>query len=147
VIGYRHTQVAWGALVGLAAAVTFFVVAGTLTGTGRLGWILGVLVAGIALLFGTLTTEIENGELRCRFGVGLVRKRFRLDSIEKAETVRNRWYYGWGIRYTPHGWMFNVWGLRAVEVSFRCGRRFRIGTDEPDRLARAINERVGRSAA
>ena len=30
--------------------------------------------------------------------------------------VRNRWIQGWGIRKISRGWMYNVWGLDAVET-------------------------------
>jgi len=41
------------------------------------------------------------------------------------------WLVGWGIRWTGSGWLFNVSGLDAVELSLKSGRRFRIGTDDP----------------
>ena len=52
--------------------------------------------------------------------------------------MRNLWYYGWGIRYTPHGWLFNVSGLDAVELELKNGRTWRVGTDEPVELLAAI---------
>ena len=45
---------------------------------------------------------------------------------------------GWGIRLIPNGWLWNVSGLGAVELSLVNGQRFRIGTDEPEQLATAI---------
>ena len=35
-------------------------------------------------------------------------------------------------------WLWNVSGFRAVELVFKDGKRFRIGTDEPESLIRAI---------
>jgi hypothetical protein len=52
--------------------------------------------------------------------------------------VRNPWYYGWGVRLTPHGILYNVSGLNAVELLLDDGRRVRVGTDEPDALVRAL---------
>ena len=52
--------------------------------------------------------------------------------------VRNKWIYGWGIRRLPGGWMYNVWGLDAIELDLVSGKRFRIGTDDPDGLLAAI---------
>ncbi|RMG47018.1 MAG: hypothetical protein D6718_04510 [Acidobacteria bacterium] len=100
-----------------------------------------------AWLFGSLTVEIDEERLSVRFGPGIVRRRIPLSSIRAARPVRNRWYYGWGIRLTPHGWLFNVSGLRAVELEFHSGRRFRIGTDEPERLVAALESATGRSMA
>lgn len=54
--------------------------------------------------------------------------------------MRNKWWYGWGIRLTPHGWLYNVSGLDAVELHLTGGRKVRLGTAEPAQLSRAINE-------
>jgi len=35
-------------------------------------------------------------------------------------------------------WVYNVSGLEAVEVTLRSGKRFRIGTDEPEALLTAL---------
>jgi hypothetical protein len=139
---YRHTQI--GNLILGIVAVTFVAlgVVGYLAGT--LHWMLPAmgLMALIAVLFGSLTTEIADGELVCRFGIGLIRKRFPLRHVVRVEPVRNSWIWGWGIRYTPHGWLFNVSGLDAVELSLTSGKRVRVGTDRPDELARAIRQAV-----
>jgi hypothetical protein len=52
--------------------------------------------------------------------------------------ARNRWWYGWGIRLTPHGWLYNVWGLDAVEIRRTNGRTLRVGTDDAAPLVEAI---------
>ena len=46
---------------------------------------------------------------------GLIRRRIRIADIRSAAAVRNRWYYGWRLRLTPHGWLYNVSGLNAVQ--------------------------------
>ena len=103
-----------------------------------------VVLVVVAALFANLTVEVSNGRLFVRFGVGLIRKSFRIGDIVGVDAVRNRWYYGWGVRYTPHGWLFNVSGLDAVEIALENGRKYRIGTDEPEALLaaiRAVSER------
>ena len=97
-------------------------------------------------LFANLTVTVSSGRLFVRFGVGLIRKSFRIGDIVGVDSVRNRWYYGWGVRYTPHGWLFTVSGLDAVEIALENGRKYRIGTDEPQTLLaaiRAVSERGG----
>jgi len=135
---YRHTQIGNVILGTCLVMVAGMCLIGSVA--GMLRWMLPAMVALAlaAILFGSLTTEIADGELRCRFGIGLIRKRIPLRHVVAVEPVRNRWFWGWGIRYTPHGWLFNVSGLDAVELSLVGGRRLRIGTDEPDELARAI---------
>ena len=77
-----------------------------------------------------------------RFGLGIIRRTIALADVTGCTVVRNPWWYGWGIRLIPHGWMWNVAGLDAVELQFRTGRRFRIGTDDPEGLAAAIRWRL-----
>ena len=52
--------------------------------------------------------------------------------------VRNPWYYGWGIHLFPGGWVFNVSGFAALELQMENGRKYRIGTDDPAGLAKAV---------
>ena len=109
-------------------------------------WIAGS-VAGILacclVLFATLSVSVSDDEVYVGFGPGLIRRRFPAAEIRALHTVRNRWWYGWGIRLTPYGWMYNVSGLDAVEIELASGKRFRIGTDEPKRLAAAISKVAG----
>jgi hypothetical protein len=135
---YRHTQAATVILVAMGAVVLL-----TLIVMGRTGFhpvTLGVLAFLLLLtvLFYSLTVELTNAELRVRFGPGWIRKSFPLAEVIEARTVRNRWWYGWGIRLTPHGWLFNVSGLDAVELRMTDERSYRIGTDEPRALLQAI---------
>ena len=43
-----------------------------------------------------------------------------------------------GIRLTRHGWMWNISGLDAVELEYKDGKKFRIGTNQPQKLCQAI---------
>jgi hypothetical protein len=90
-------------------------------------------------LFGSLTVEVDDEELRHWFGPGFWKKSYQLLDIESATVVRNSWIYGWGIRFTPHGWLYNVSGLDAVQLQLRSGRKLRIGTDDPQGLIEAIS--------
>ena len=98
-----------------------------------------LLLVILTWLFNSLTVEIDGEELRHWFGPRFWKKRYQLSDIESVEVVRNFWLYGWGIRLTPHGWLYNVSGLEAVQIQLRSGRKFRIGTDEPHVLKDAIN--------
>jgi len=40
------------------------------------------------------------------------------------------------------GWMYNVWGLDAVELNLTSGKVFRIGTDEPAELLAAVEQLI-----
>jgi hypothetical protein len=102
--------------------------------------ILVVAFTLMGLLFMSLTVRVEAAYVRLSFGVGLVRRKIPMERIESVNPVRNSWWYGLGIRLTPHGWMWNIQGLDAVELTYVDGGRFRIGTADPEGLSAAIND-------
>jgi len=137
---YRHTQFGTVTVAFICAGV--LVLAGVTLSSGWLPTMTfaAVLMALALLLFYSLTIEIDPDEVRCFFGIGVIRKRFPMSDIVATTAVRNPWYWGWGIRRTPVGWMFNVSGVQAVELELRSGKRFRIGTDEPEEVERVIDQ-------
>jgi len=142
---YRHRQV--GTLTVVATGVALLIIAFTWTRTGdatagaRLVFSgVGMLLVVILYLFGSLTVTVDPQDVRFWFGPGLIRKRFEVNRILEAKPVRNPWWFGWGIRAIPGGWLYNVSGLDAVELLMGDGRKVRIGADEPDRLTAAIAE-------
>ena len=140
---YRHTQVGTLLLVIFALAEIGLLVLVTYEAPEpALKYTLAFLPL-LALLFGWLSVEVGDGRLRWAFGIGLIRKSRELVEIETVEAVRNSWIWGWGIRLTPHGWLYNVSGLDAVEVRLKSGKKFRIGTDDPQGLVRAIQQASG----
>jgi hypothetical protein len=137
---YEHTQVGYLIIVAMAAVM---VLIGVILASVGINWIaIGVLaVIAVALvLFYSLTVAIWEDELVVRFGPGLIRKRFKLNEIESCQAVKNPWYYGWGIRLTPHGMLFRVSGFHAVQIKLRTGKQFLIGTDVPQELEEAIRQ-------
>ena len=140
---YRHTQVGWAVLavvVGLSAFLAW-----DLQGRGvPMPWLPLGIMAAVGLLFSTLTVDVDRERVQVAFGIGLVRKTVPLAGIAAFQPVRNPWIAGWGIRAIRGGMLWNVSGLDAVELALRDGRFFRIGTDEPEALARAIQAAAGR---
>ena len=142
-IRYQHTQVGWlmiaigGPAMLLGAAIAL-----------RESWVAGLVFSALGtivlLTFFCLTTTVSDGDVHVRFGVGLIRRRVPLARIAAVTAVRNHWIYGWGIRLIPSGWLWNVSGFGGVELALINGRRFRIGTDEPEQLAAAIRAAVGK---
>ena len=135
---YKHTQtgtiVRWAVGLGLAVALSAFLLVG-ISASPRIALIPGVMVVVLLaclVVFGKLTVEVTTDRVQVWFGPGLIRKGFQVTDIKEVKAVRNSWYYGWGIRLTPVGWMFNVAGLDAVELKMTSGKRFRIGTDDPN---------------
>ena len=136
-IHYRHTQVAWFVIV-LAVPAVVLAAALAFRDSVAAGLLVGAVTTFLAFSLSSLTTSVSDDAVRVWFGVGLVRRRIPLDQITTARAVRNHWIYGWGVRVIPHGWLWNLSGLGGVELCLANGRRFRIGTDEPERLAAAI---------
>ncbi len=137
---YEHTQVGYLIIVAMAAVM---VLIGIVLARAGINWIaIGILIiiAVALVLFSSLTVVIWEEELEVRFGPEPIRKRFQLDEIESCRVVKNHWYYGWGIRLTPHGILYNVSGFYAVEIKLRTGKKYRIGTDVPQELEAAISK-------
>ena len=137
---YRHTQFGTVIVITTVAIIPLAALPAWLAGIAIAAWlILGSMVVVLSL-FASLTVEIDAEHLRIRFGIGLIRKRFPLDQIDTCRPVKNPWIYGWGIRLTPHGWLYNVSGQEAVELKMKSGKTCRIGTDEPEVLTAALQE-------
>jgi hypothetical protein len=108
---------------------------GILTGISS-GWnplVNSIFIVAILLvaLFNGLRVEVDNEKINLLYGFGLIHRNIDLSSIAGVSVVRNKWWYGFGIRLTPHGWMWNISGLEAIELEYRNGKRFRIGSNEP----------------
>lgn len=136
---YEHTQ-RGTLIIGAVTAVILLIIA-TMFIFGPV-WVT-IIVDAIMILalaiFSTLTVSVQQDALRIWFGpIRLIKKSWLLSGIASVTTVTNEWYWGWGIRWTPRGPLYNVAGLKAVEVTLVSGKAFRIGTDEPDALKQAI---------
>jgi len=148
---YKHTQIGYLILLILLALGLFYV------------WLYGVIsteigsnfaiIAVMALIlfmlasFSTLKVTIDENYLRLKFGYGIFWKKFPVREIISAKTVKNHWYYGWGIRLWlwPYMWIYNVSGFDAVEITMKNGKIYRIGTDAPGELETAIKQAINYS--
>lgn len=107
--------------------------------------VFGILLLSL-ILFGSLSVSVDQKIITIAFGIGLIKKRYQLVDIDSCSEVRNKWWYGWGIRKIPNGWLFNVSGLDAVELVMKDGKVKRIGTDEPKVLCEYIDRRLSKNA-
>lgn len=105
------------------------------------GLILIIIGALLYLLFNGLTVSVSQKDIIIKFGYGLIKKRIKREDINHAKIVRNKVIYGWGIRLTPHGWLWNIQGLDAIELSLKNGKCFRIGTNQPKLLLDALSNK------
>jgi len=139
---YQHTQQGWTILISLFLA--FIVLAGVMLHRDSIVVfsLTTFLLLVLAVIFKSQTIKIDNEYLWWYFGPGFWKKKLLVNSIESAEVVRNQWYYGWGIRNTPQGWLYNVSGLSAVEIKLKDGSSIRLGSDESELLKKAIVSRL-----
>ena len=137
---YQHTQKLPDKIMATAA------VAGLALGLTPPGFLTRLVVVGLlgatAYNFRSLTVEVDDNEIRLQFGDGPIGRVIPLTDISGCKTIRTSPLQGWGIRFTGDGWLYNIYGLDAVELSLNNGKRVLIGTDQPDQLAAAIDGRL-----
>lgn len=136
---YKHTQFGYLIATLLIIGMILILFLMKFYGFDWIAFIVLIILVICLFLFSTLTISINNDILKISFGIGLIRKEFLLKDIESCRIVKNPWYYGWGIRLTPYGWLYNVSGFYAVEIKLKTGKRYRIGTDAPYELEKVIN--------
>ena len=142
-MNYKHTQIGYLILAVLVAVVIFYF------------WLLAIItdevgytsamyvmffVVFILASFSSLTVMVDEKYLKIKFGYGIFHKKFLLNEIISTTSVKNHWYYGWGIKvwFWPYMWIYNVSGFDAVEIKLKNGKMYRIGTDEPKKLEQTI---------
>jgi hypothetical protein len=142
---YQHTQTGWLALVANAFGfmVAFWVLSlVSLDGAART--MLLLLVIGLVLTtitFSSLTTSVDGENFRAHFGpLKWPGKTVELADIAGALSTRTSMTAGWGIRITTRGWLYSVSGRGAIIVGLCDNKQFLIGTDDPEGLAKAIND-------
>ena len=139
---YEHTQVGYFIIVAIVVAMVAIGIILAITGFNLIAIAVLVVLAVALVFFPSLTVVIWEEELVVQFGPGVIRKRFKLNEIESCRVVRNPWYYGWGIRLTPHGILFRVSGFHAVQIKLITGKEYLIGTDVPQELEEAIIQTI-----
>ena len=142
---YNHTQRSPAALIFLVLAALIpigLLISGVLppndAGARLTLFVVTLVMLTSAYVFSSLTIEIRSGQLSWWFGPGVVKKTVPLSNIVSAEPTNTSVINGWGIHLTMRGWLYNIAGRRAVLVTQRDGKRFLLGSDEPERLAEAI---------
>jgi hypothetical protein len=138
---YRHRQIGGVIIAAIVTGLVFILLPFWMSGSFHPIQVALIILLVVTLgVFHSLTVEITNGRLSCRFGPGVIHKTFLVSEIKDVRSVRNPWYAGWGIRYKPgRYWLWNVSRFLAVELVLEDGKVFRIGTDEPELLIQAIH--------
>ena len=139
-VEYRHVQTGHFLFLVYGILIPIAVVLVIVTGFNTI-FIIALILLLIALcMFASLSVTVNDRFIIVEFFLGFPRKVFSLDQVIAYRSVKSPWYYGWGVRYTPRGWLFRVSGLSAIEIELINGKRYQIGTDEPETLSKAIGQ-------
>ena len=116
---YSHRQhghvIKWAAtIVAGISALIIYILAPHLSSVALAAVSLAI---ALSFVFGRMTMEVNDRQLSWWFGPGVWKKTVPFAEITSAEAVRNNWWWGWGIRYYGKGWLYNVSGLDAVEIT------------------------------
>jgi len=143
---YRHTQLGYVIIVCMILGCVITLIVGLVfakSGPAAITTATFAVLLACMVLFWSLTIEVGDGRLRWWFGPGLIRKSVFLDEIADAQPWKMRGIGGWGIHWSPQGWIYNVSGRHGVLFVLKNGKQFILGTDEPERLAAAVLEEIG----
>ncbi|MSR75819.1 MAG: hypothetical protein EXS14_10170 [Planctomycetes bacterium] len=102
-------------------------------------WLLPALLLATGSLFFSLRARVDAQHVTVTWAWNWPCARFALADIASAEKCEHSWWYGYGLRLTPRGWLWNTQGAAAVRLILRKGKCFHIGTDDPDGLLNAVN--------
>ena len=133
---YKKTQIGWQFLIVVWIIVVIADRAGMLSN------ILAGILVFFLFIFGSLTIAVDKTFVWMQFGIGFIRMKFKLEEIESCSTVQNPWYHTLGIIPVLHGWSFSIFGLNAVELSMKNGKKYRIGTKQPEELCSQIQSNL-----
>lgn len=101
-----------------------------------------VLCSIVLLLFYRMEVTIQKEQLRVVFGIGLIKRIFYLNDIDKKslEIKRIPFFFGAGIRYTPDGLLYNVGSGKALKFKIKNTKKgFLIGSKKPTVLQSFLN--------
>lgn len=91
------------------------------------------------LLFYRIVIEIDTTNISFKLGIGIIRRSYNLSEIESCTPVKDSFLNGWGIHKIRNGWLYNVSGFKAIELTFKnTDKVVRIGTNRPDEIAGVV---------
>lgn len=99
--------------------------------------IAGGIAVGILYIFTSMRVAVDHEAVSWSFAHGFPNYRLPLADVRAVHVVKNSWLWGWGVRWSPAGWIYRVSGTHSVEIDTDRKKVF-LGSDEPERLAEAI---------
>jgi hypothetical protein len=148
---YNKSQIGWTmiavfTLIPLQISLTYFK-QGQNNLPSLVYIILMVIMVAALLTFYKLKVKADHSSIKIIFGVGLVNFTIRPKAIEEVKIIETPWYFGLGIRVTPKGMLYNVHGLKAVQITYLEGnnqetdrlKTVTIGTRDPENFMNYLN--------
>ncbi|MFK7846182.1 MAG: hypothetical protein AB8G77_12855 [Rhodothermales bacterium] len=139
---YRHTQIGYTSLAlifPLLLGVLFVLFFGEPALPMKIVFsIITIPCLLISLFLYGLTITVDNQYLSWHFGLKSFSKKIKLENIKGVEVVDDTKAFGYGMRFTQRGTLYNVSGKRAVairlETPWKKDKEILLGTDRPDEL-------------
>ncbi|WP_299004685.1 hypothetical protein [uncultured Shewanella sp.] len=138
---YQRTQLGITILIIMGVALGLVLMAHHVEEQAIPWWIYAVIIV-ISILFSTLTIKVSNAHISWFFGPYFWRKKVLLKEVVSIKKVRNKWYCGFGIRLQSTGWLYNVSGLTAVQLTLKDGTHISLGTHDADNLLKVIEAQM-----
>ena len=135
---YQNRQLALWIFVMMFVFIVYLIWIASTIDSWWFIWLWSTFTILLGALFWCLEVKVNADEILLSYGFGFINKKIQRQQILQVEVVRNAWWYGLGIRLTPHGWMWSISGLDAIELTYQDGNKFRIGTNQPQGLYQAL---------
>ena len=87
-----------------------------------------------------LKTRVDKNGIRMKFWP-FVSKKVSWDEVKKIDVVDYGFVGGWGIRlWTDYGTVYNMKGKLGLAIELKTGKKFVIGTQEPEQMKLVIEK-------
>ena len=142
---YKHRQIGVAILVVLGLATLVCLMLSLVVDAPHLRLTLLSLAGALgicAVLFSSITVELSQDFLSWHFGPGILRKNVAVAEIQNVAVTETKFIHGWGIHLTRNGWLYNVSGFGAVQITLKSGKSFLLGSDEPEKLCLTLRRAI-----
>jgi len=101
----------------------------------------------LLLIFYKVTIVVSSTRVSFKLGVGFISKSYKIENLKRCVPIVNKGYHGIGIHAISNGWLYNVSGLKAIELQFKNSRSIvRIGTNKPEEISQLIQSKISGEA-
>lgn len=144
----RYTQWGIASIALLLPSLIFFLVLllrlETINTLFYVYLVMSVILFFALLCFHNLTITIDDTSVSFKLGIGLINKRYKIKNIKSCKPISYSIFRGFGIRVFPNGVLYNVSGLKAIELQFYDRNTVvQIGTNQPEEITQLIQSLIG----